>query len=402
MLTAAQAIHKTKMKAIKFVAGLSKPEKPSTFIGENASLQMCKNIPDYGVTKLLLVTDKVLISLGLHEAVLDTLNKLGMDVVIYDNVSPDPSIDQMEEGIALARSEGINGVLAIGGGSPIDTAKVIAAGVTNSISVPEMEGLFKIRKTPLPLFAIPTTAGTGSEGTMAAIVSDPQRGIKYTIADVKVAPKMAALDPLLTLGLPKSVTAATGIDTLVHGIEAFLSTLATVETYERARITIRGVFKYLKAAYDDGNNIEAREGMSYAAFMGGLSINGVGTGYVHAFAHNLGSFYHVPHGLANAVMLVPVLEMMKAEISDQLAELAILIGVGEKSETNSALADKFIDACRELIAAVDIPRQLPELLEKDHEAIYNNAQTEAMDIMGVPRYITHDEGMQILRAVQST
>lgn len=400
MLTIAQAKHKAKMKALKFAAGLTKPEKPTTFIGENASIQMCKSIPAYGVTKILVVTDKMLVSLGLHESVIAKLEALGIQSAIYDNVLPDPAIEQVEEAITFARAENVNGVLAIGGGSPIDTAKVVAAALTNEISVPKMEGFFKLKKPLLPLFAIPTTAGTGSEGTMAAIVSDPARGIKMTIGDPKLAPKMAALDPLLTVGLPKAATAATGIDTLVHGIEVYLSTLSHPENIERAKITIQSVFTHLKSAYDDGQNIEAREGMSYAAFMGGLAINSVGTGYIHAFAHNLGSFYHVPHGQANAYTLIPVLETIKSEVAQPLAELAVLIGAGKKGESITALADKFIEACKELIASVGIPSTCAELLEKDHEAIYNNAQEEAMDIMGVPSYITREEGLNILRAIQ--
>ena len=400
MLTIAKAKHKAKMKALKFASSLAKPEKPTTFIGENASIQMCKSIPDYGVSKILIVTDKMLVSLGLHEAIVAKLKELGLEVVIHDDVSPDPTIEKVEEGIKFARSEGIDGVLAVGGGSPIDTAKVIAAALTNTMSVSQMEGIFKIKKAPLPMFAIPTTAGTGSEATMAAVVSDPSRGVKFTIADLKLTPKMAALDPLLTRGLPKSATAATGIDTLVHGIEAYLSTLAHAENYERAKITIQSVFKHLKAAYDDGDNLEAREGMSYAAFMGGMAINSVGTGYIHAFAHNLGSFYHVPHGQANAYTLVPVLETIKADVAKPLAELAVLIGAGEEHEPNAALANKFIEACRELVAAIGIPSQCAELQEKDHEAIYNNAQEEAMDIMGVPSYISRKEGLMILQSIQ--
>lgn len=400
MSTFAQMAHKSKMKLIKFVSVFGKPEKPTTFIGENASVQMCKSIPEFGVTKLMLVTDKMLLSLGMHEEIVAKLEELGIGVVINDKVVPDPTIEVMEAGISLARVEGIDGVLALGGGSSIDTAKVIAAAMTNDISVPEMEGFFKIKKPALPLFAIPTTAGTGAEASMGAIVSDPARGIKYTCADKHFVPKMAALDPLLTLGLPKAATAATGIDTLAHGIETYVSVLATEETKERARLTIKGVFKHLKAAYDDGQNIAAREGMLQAAFMGGYALNCCGTGYVHAFAHNLGSFYHVPHGQANAYTMVPVLEMIKDEITEALAEFAVLIGVGDESESDAVLADKFIQACRELIAAVGISEKCPELLEKDHEGIWNNAQEEAMDIMGVPSYLTREQGMQILQAIQ--
>lgn len=401
MPTLAQYSHKAKMKVIKFVSVFGKPEKPTTFIGEKASIQMCGSIPAYGVSKLMLVTDKMLISLGMHEAVVAKLNELGISVVINDNVVPDPTIEVMEAGISLARKEGIDGVLAIGGGSSIDTAKVIAAAMTNDISVPEMEGIFKIKKPALPLFAIPTTAGTGAEASMGAIVSDPARGVKYTCADKNFVPKMAALDPLLTLGLPKAATAATGIDTLVHGIETYVSVLATDETKETAKLAIKGVFKHLKAAYDDGQDITAREGMLQAAFSGGYALNCCGTGYIHAFAHNLGSFYHVPHGQANAYTLVPVLKMIKAEITEDLARFAVLIGAGEEHEPDAILADKFIQACRDLIASVGIPETCAELLEKDHEAIWNNAQEEAMDIMGVPSYLTREQGMQILQAVQA-
>lgn len=392
--------NKITLKLLKALADRAKIEKPSTFIGENASLQMCKAIPNYGVKKVLLVTDKMLVSLGLHESMVATLKEAGIDVAIYDDVSPDPAVRKMEEGIRFAKNEGVDAVLAIGGGSPIDTAKVIAAAVTNDMPVTAMEGAFKIKQPPLPLFAVPTTSGTGSETTMFSIVSDPEREIKFTIIDPKIVPKMAALDPVLTVGLPKSVTAATGMDALAHGLEAFLSFTADEAVRERGKLAISGIFRHLQNAYEEGGNKDARAGVSFAAFMGGLAINTGGTGYIHAFAHNLGFMYHVPHGLANAYMMVPVLRLYKDTATAKLAELAVLIGVGDEHEPEAILADKFVDAVQRLAKSLEIPDKVPELRESDHSIIYDRAQKEAMALMASPRYINRQEGMQILASVQ--
>lgn len=394
--------NKAKLTLLKALADRAKIEKPSTFIGENASLQMCKAIPNYGVNKLLLVTDKVLVSLGLHQAIVDTLDEVGIHVTVYDDVSPDPSIQQMEQGIIVAKKAGVEAVLALGGGSPIDTAKVIAAALSNDMAVKDMEGAFNIKQAPLPLFAIPTTSGTGSETTMFAIVSDPERDIKFTIIDPKLVPKMAALDPILTVALPKSVTAATGMDALAHGLEAYLSFTADEAVRERGKLAISGIFKHLPTAYKDPSNKDARAGTSFAAFMGGMAINTGGTGYIHAFAHNLGVLYHVPHGLANAYMMVPVLNLYKDTTGAKLAELAVLIGVGEASESETVLADKFVAAVKQLAEALDIPAKVPELQVSDHATIYDRAQAEAMALMASPRFINRDEGMQLLASIQST
>ncbi|MDG2671019.1 iron-containing alcohol dehydrogenase, partial [Vibrio parahaemolyticus] len=199
-------------------------------------------------------------------------------------------------------------ILALGGGSAIDCAKVIAARVSNKRSIKKLSGLFKVWRTPAPLFVIPTTSGTGSEVTIAAVVSDPNTHLKTPLMDPKLVPIMAALDPDLLIGLPAKITADTGIDALTHAVEAYISRNATPETQAYSVAAIKLIFRYLPKAVAQGGDIEARYKMAMASYYAGLAFTKASLGYVHAFAHNLGARYGLPHGMANGLALLPVLK----------------------------------------------------------------------------------------------
>ncbi|KZZ33212.1 alcohol dehydrogenase, partial [Oleiphilus sp. HI0085] len=278
-------------------------------------------------------------------------------------------------------------ILAVGGGSPIDASKAIAARATNDKPLEKMAGLFKLRKAPLPLFAIPTTAGTGSEVTIVSVVSDPETHQKTPIIDPKLVPMMAALDGAMMLGLPAAVTAATGMDALTHAIESYISVNATDETDAYGTAATRLIMENLETAVKDGSNLEARQNMAMASYYAGLAFTKASVGYVHAIAHNFGAYYSTPHGLANSIVLPHVLDYSKDEITERLAKLAEVSGLKEGKESNRELADKFIQRIREMLKSFDIPEQLGDLKTEDIPKIAKSALEEAHLNYPVPKYM---------------
>ncbi|BFM16936.1 iron-containing alcohol dehydrogenase [Maricurvus nonylphenolicus] len=391
--------HKLWMGTVSLVSKMVKNPRPMVLVGENSSQQLCQLIAGYDVKQLLLVTDKDLENLGLHQACINALEEEGINVCVYSNVSPNPTIEQMQQGIDLAKQSDCDAVLAIGGGSPMDAAKVIAAGVTNAMSISAMEGAFKLKQKTLPLFAIPTTAGTGSEVTVAAVVTDTQAKRKYTVADTKFVPQATALDPTLMVGLPPKVTAATGVDALTHAVEAFISTRANEDVKRDAKIAIKLIFSHLETAYHNGSDIKARQAMAVASYHAGIAIADAGVGYVHAFAHQLGGMYHVPHGLANAVILPYVLDYSFDSIVDELAELAVLIGMDGAASGKQDLAEGFIQKVRLLCTNLALPNKVPEIQQQDIPVIVDRAITEAFDYFAVPKYMTYPQATRFVEAL---
>ncbi|MFN8161503.1 MAG: iron-containing alcohol dehydrogenase [Solirubrobacterales bacterium] len=373
--------------------------QPRMMIGPGSIERLADHIGTYGFERLLLVTDRGITGLGLYSDCVSRLESQGIAVVIYDEVEPNPTERQIDKGIALAERERSEAVLGFGGGSAMDAAKVIAAGVTNDKPVAKMEGPFKIRKAPLPIFAVPTTSGTGAEVTVAAVVTNEADRRKYAVADHKLVPLAAGLDPEITRGLPPAITAATGMDALTHGIESYVSTRATPESRRASKATVRLVFRHLRNACANGDDLEAREGMALAAFEGGLSFTMVGLGYVHGIAHKLGGLYHLPHGLANAVTLPHVMEFSKTACASRYADLARAIGLDDDGApaSDAVLADRFIEAVRGLSREIGIPETLSEIRPGDVPAIATAAIDEAFDLYGVPRYMEQHEAEQVVR-----
>ncbi len=376
------------------------PDKvPVTFTGAEASRELCESIAQMRIERVLVVTDSVLVELGLVQRLTESLEAAGVASVTYPGVLPDPSFTQVEEGLALLDEHACQAVLALGGGSPMDASKVIAAMATNRVPIEKLEGMMKVKKAPLPLFAIPTTSGTGSEVTLAAVISDPASHKKKFFTDPKILPDMVALDPSLTLGLPPAITAATGMDALTHAVESYISKTATETTQGYARISTRLVFDNLERACQDGKNLETRRAMSLASYYGGLAFTRTSVGYVHAIAHTFGSYYKTPHGLANAIALPHVLEFSKPACVRQLAELAEAVGIEGRDE--SERAENFIGAIRSLMQKVQIPSALEELRREDIPGIARQALDEAHLNYPVPRYMLQDECEALLGEIVS-
>ena len=372
---------------------------PVTFVGVDASRELCESIAHTHARKVLIVTDAVLVEIGLIDPVTESLRAAGMECSIYSGVEPDPTFAHVQEGLALLKLEGCDAILAVGGGSPMDAAKLIAALATNRVAISKLEGLLKVRRAPMPLYAIPTTAGTGSEATLAAVVSDPETHTKKFFIDPKLLPLMAALDPSLMLKLPPAITAATGMDALTHAVEAFVSRTANETTDRYATIAVRLIFDHLGTAFSDGGNMEARKAMALASYYAGLAFTRTGVGYVHAIAHGFGACYGTPHGLGNAIVLPQVLEFSKGPAQAQLARLAELIGL--EAESSGDKAQKFIDAVRELMNRIEIPATLDALKESDIPSLARQALAEAHLSYPVPRYMSQRECEALLARLRA-
>jgi alcohol dehydrogenase len=330
---------------------------------------------------------------------LQTLEKQGTAYTLFSEVEPDPTFAIVEKGLSLYRQDNCGGVIAVGGGSSIDAAKVIALAVTNEVEPRSLVGIIKGRKAAAPFFVIPTTAGTGSEATIGAVISDNETHNKELVIDHKLVPLMCALDPALMTGLPAPITAATGIDALTHLIEGYLSGLAndTADFYARSGIQL--VFENLPVACRRGTSVKARENMSLASYYGGLVVNSAGLGYTHAFAHQLGRLYKLPHGIANAKVLPLVLEYNRFAAVERLAELARVLKLEEAGDDELSLADKFIEAVRNLIREIGISPCVEELKKSDYSSIIRLAFKEANSTYAVAKYMSYDEAEELLDAL---
>ncbi|MGH8443463.1 MAG: iron-containing alcohol dehydrogenase [Nevskiaceae bacterium] len=382
-------------KVWQFLLKISTPllffRTPKLFTGPGSSLQLCEHIAGTGVTSLLVVTDAMLVKIGLLKPLLEKLGQLGVKTSVYDGVLPNPTIEQIENGLAMLKQEDCTAILAIGGGSSIDAAKIIAARATNPYKIVHMSGLMRVAFKLLPMYAVPTTAGTGSEVTIAAVVSDPASTRKFAIMSPRLVPLAAALDGALMTGLPPPITAATGMDALTHAVEAYISRNQTSKTDAEALEATRLVMQNLPTAVKNGANVEARQNMALASFKAGVAFTTAGVGYVHAIAHNFGAYYHVPHGLANAIILPRVLEFSKPNCTARLAKLAEVSGLRKGDETDAQLADALIARIRAMNQEFGIPTQVDKLKASDIPAITGKALFEAHLYYAVPRYMDTPE-----------
>jgi alcohol dehydrogenase class IV len=347
------------------------------FCGAGSAAQLCAHIRRSGFKRILVVTDKPLRDLGIVDKALAGLADSDVDIAFYDGVEPDPNFDHVAAGVAELKRHGSDAVLAIGGGSSIDCAKIVAASATSSDDPRDWVGLGKVKHDVLPIFAIPTTARTGSEATMGAVISDPVTHEKSVLSGSGLAVAATALDPELQLGMPPHITAATGMDALTHAVEAYICRWDRGTRKVNAERAIRIIFANLKRAYEQGDDAEARESMALASYYAGIAINQVNVGTVHAIAHQLGGKYHIPHGLANAMVLPHVLEYCRSEAEASLAELAELIGVARQGQSSAERAQAFIDAVIELRDAVGIPATSDKIKPADFDYLINLAVTEA-------------------------
>ena len=339
------------------------PTKIISGIGSTA--EIIKELNDLYAKKVLLITDPGLVQAGVAQQVVEMLKQAAVEVEIFDAVEPDPSIQVATKAAEMAKNVKANVLIALGGGSAIDTAKSAALLVTNGGYLKDYAGVNKVVKPILPLIAVPTTAGTGSEVTIFAVMSDPEKQEKFTISSALIAPAVAVLDPLLTLKLPPSVTAFTGMDALTHAIEAFTSSIAQPPTDALALSAIKLVLKHLPVAVGRGDNIKARDGMLQASLLAGIAFNNAFLGLAHAIASPLGGHFHVPHGLANAVMLPYVMEYNLPTAVRRYAEIGCALGLQAVGDTPRAVAEKTVAAITQLARDINIPEKLSNIGAKE-------------------------------------
>ncbi len=374
---------------------------PVLLEGENSVLNIPAILTQKGIKKVLLVTDKTITNLGLTVPLLQALTKEGIDAVVYDDTVPNPTIDNIENALKIYQSSQAGAIIAFGGGSSMDCAKGVGARAVNpNKSVAQMRGLLKVSNSIPLLIAIPTTAGTGSETTIAAIISNPETHEKYAINDQKLIPAYAVLDPLLTVGLPPHITSTTGLDALTHAVEAYIGRSNTPRTREVAREAVKLIFENLYTAYSNGKDVNARANMLKASFYAGIAFTRAYVGYVHAIAHTLGGFYFVPHGLANAVILPVVLVYYRQAADKPLAELADLIGITQQGESQSVKAGKFIVKIRDLEASMNIPLKIEGIKESDLPGMIHNALHEANPLYPVPRVLFAEDLLKLYDTIR--
>lgn len=350
-----------------------------------------------GVTKVLVVTDKPLNKMGLLDSFLCALETNGIDAIVFDKVQPNPTFENVEDGLALYYSSNCQGVVAFGGGSPIDCAKIIAAKVTNRKSIEKMRGLFKLTRRLPPFFAVPTTAGTGSEATICAVITDVKNHEKFVISDPKLVPLATVFDPELSVGLPPSLTATTGMDALTHAVEAYIGKYDTAFVKEKALNATEIIINNLEDTYHNGQDLELRLKMAQASFDAGLAFTRAYVGYVNAIAHAMGGFYSVPHGLANAIILPYILEFSKKAAEKKLAELAFYAGLGEAMYDDETLAGLFIEKIKSMNLHMGIPTTIYALKEKDIPELAKRILKEGNPTYPVPRIMNYQECCDILR-----
>lgn len=349
---------------------------------------------------LMIVTDRGIIQHGLLTSFLDILNNNHIKYVVYDKTMPNPTVIQVEEARVLYLEKGCQALIAVGGGSSMDLAKALGARIVRpKKTVQQMKGLLHIRKR-LPLFiAVPTTAGTGSETTLAAVITDAKTHHKYPINDFFLIPHYAVLDYHLTLSLPKEITATTGMDALTHAVEAFIGKSRTPKTKAMAVRAVCLIHDNLRASYENPSNETARKNMLYAAHYAGIAFTKSYVGYIHAVAHSLGGRYGIPHGLANAVILPIFLEEYGSKIYKRLAYLAKKAGIAAAEDSIEEAAKKFIDWIYSMNQSMDIPKRLSGIQEKDIPMMAAYADKEGNPLYPVPVLMDYEKLKEMLYRV---
>lgn len=371
--------------------------EPETLEGPGAIRKLPEFIKSKGVKKVLVVTDKGLMGIHLLDSLFEEMTKAGVEYVVYDGTEPNPSIENIEDARQLYVDNACEGLIAFGGGSPMDCAKAAGARVANPrIPVKKMRGVLKLVHKLPPLFAVPTTAGTGSEVTLAAVVSDRKTHEKNAINDPRLRPKYAVLDPELTTGLPPHITSTTGMDALTHAVEAYIGRSNVKSTEMYAEKATKMIFESLETAYNDGKNVEARETMLKASYYAGMAFTRAYVGYVHAIAHNLGGFYGIPHGLANAVILPYVLEYYGESAHARLATLAVIAGV-KTDGTDKEKAEAFIEAIKQMNKNMNIQDKFDCIKEEDIPTIVKRALKEGNPLYPVPKIMDAADCEAVIR-----
>ena len=394
------AYYRAYQKVMKVMLYFLDWSEPQLLTGPGSIRKLPAVIKEKGIGKVMIVTDKGLMSLNLLDGLFEELENAGISYVVYDGVQPNPSIENIEEAREMFVTNGCQAMIAFGGGSPMDCAKAACARVVRpNKTIPQMRGVMKVMHKLPPFFAVPTTAGTGSETTVAAVVSNTQTHEKYAINDPCLRPKFAVLDPELTTGLPQKITSTTGLDALTHAVEAYIGKSNVPSTRDYAEKATKLIFENLETCYNDGKNVEARGQMLLASFYAGMAFTRAYVGYVHAIAHNLGGMYGIPHGLANAVILPHMLDEYGSAIYPQLAKLADIVGI--QGQTVEEKAKGFIAEIKAMNERMSIPTGFEQIKDEDVPTIVERAMKEAHPLYPTPVIFDADRLTQIVKSLKA-
>jgi alcohol dehydrogenase class IV len=354
------------------------------------------------VSPVLIVSDQHLMKIGLADRLLRSLDEAGILYHIFDNIEANPSTDTVEALRAFFLEKNCRAFVAIGGGSVIDAAKAAAARIARpNKSLSQLGGFLRVlRRTPL-IVAIPTTAGTGSETTIAAVVTDSATHHKYSLSDLPLIPRYAVLDPELTAGLPPAITAATGMDAMTHAVESYLCRFISAKTKRKCTDAVSIIFKDLPTVYTNGTDLKARENMLNASYLAGGAFTRAGLNYIHPIAHTLGGLYNIPHGLANAVVLPHALLYYGSVVQKKLARLAAAAGIPIKGKSDAEAAAAFVSAIQTLNRSLGIPDRIVEIRDEDIPTMINWALKEANPFYPVPKIYGPKELREIIDRIRA-
>ncbi len=370
-----------------------------TLMGVGSSKETGAQVKALGAKKALLVTDKGISAMGMADQIKQQVEAAGVAVVIFDGAEPNPTDTNVHDGVKAYQENGCDSIISLGGGSSHDCAKGVGLVIGNGGHIRDFEGVNKSTKPMPPFVAINTTAGTASEMTRFCIITNTDTHVKMAIVDWRCTPNIAINDPVLMLGKPAPLTAATGMDALTHAVEAYVSTIATPITDACALQAIKLIAEYLSPAVANGDNLEARDRMAYAEYLAGMAFNNASLGYVHSMAHQLGGFYNLPHGVCNAILLPAVSEFNAIACPKRYADIAVALGEDITGLAPLDAAAKAIAAIRKLSAAIGIPAGLKELnvKEEDLKVMAENAKKDACQLTN-PRKATLDQVVGIFKA----
>ena len=391
-------IYQQTMRLAEYFLGIKEPE---TISGEGSIKRAPDILEQNGLSKPLVVTDNGIHQLGLLNTLFETLNAKNIEYAYFHDVVANPTIKNVEDGLKIYKENKCDSIIAVGGGSAMDAAKMIGArAVRPRKTVEKMKGILKVGKRLPFMIAVPTTAGTGSETTLAAVIVNQETHHKYACNDPHLIPKLAILDPSLLIGLPPKITSTTGMDALTHAVEAYIGRSNTQKTKNSAIFAVKLIRNNLYESYKDGTNLMHRENMQRAAFLAGVAFTRAYVGYVHAIAHSLGGKYNVPHGLANAIILPYVLEAFGKKAHKRLAELCDELSLCEESKKKAEKAAAFIAWVKEMNKSMDIPEKFDiEYKQEDVDEMVGHALKEGNPLYPVPKEFNKKDFEKIYRLV---
>lgn len=366
--------------------------KPCLIQGDNSLEKVPLYLINNNYKKILIITDNNLYDIGLLDNLINNLNSCKISFILYKETVSNPTIENVEDALLKYKHNECDAIIAFGGGSPIDCAKGVAARLARpKKTIKELKGYIKVRRKTVPIIAIPTTAGSGSETTIASVISDFKTKEKFAISDMALIPSVAVLDPQLTINLPKRITSTTGMDALTHAVEAYIGRSNTKETKTMAIEAIKLIFNNLEVSYNEPYNIEARMNMLKASHMAGIAFTRAYVGYVHALAHQLGGVYNIQHGLANSILLPHVLEYYGKSVDNKLSKLADETLDVSKDLSRKEKATLFIEKIKELNRNMNIPNKIKEIKKQDLDLMVDRAYKEANPHYPVPKILNRSD-----------